>query len=77
VRNNPYKGGYITKTWARPSEGIHVLQLEIKKKMYMHEGIDSEDRAFELASGFAETRALLRRAFTMFREESHALLSLS
>jgi N-formylglutamate amidohydrolase len=75
VRNDPYKGGYITKRYHNPSERIHVLQLEIQKAMYMHEGLDDEeDHAFEpkpslptvtqiLHDAFAQTLAETRRVF--------------
>ena len=35
--NTPFKGGYITRTYGRPSEGIHALQLEMSQDIYMNE----------------------------------------
>lgn len=37
-KNNPYKGGFITIKYNKPSENIHVIQLEVNKKNYLDEG---------------------------------------
>lgn len=37
ARNKPYAGGYITQHYARAAEGLHSLQLEINRDLYMHE----------------------------------------
>jgi len=37
VRNAPFAGGYITQTYGRPSRGIHALQIEIDRSLYMDE----------------------------------------
>lgn len=39
--NDPFKGGYITRTYGAPSNGRHALQLEMTKINYMD---DSETR---------------------------------
>jgi N-formylglutamate amidohydrolase len=36
-RNNPYSGGFVTRHYGRPSEGVHALQIEISRKLYMDE----------------------------------------
>ncbi len=36
-RNDPYAGGYITRHYGRPREGIHALQIEINRTLYMDE----------------------------------------
>jgi N-formylglutamate amidohydrolase len=36
-RNDPYSGGYITRTYGRPREGVHALQIEIARNLYMDE----------------------------------------
>jgi len=38
VRNLPYAGGFITEHYGRPADGIHVLQVEINRGLYMDEG---------------------------------------
>ena len=35
--NKPYAGGYITENYGKPSEGIHVLQIEVDRSLYMNE----------------------------------------
>lgn len=37
TRNKPYAGGYTTHHWGRPSQGIHALQIEINRELYMNE----------------------------------------
>jgi N-formylglutamate amidohydrolase len=37
VRNAPYAGGYTTETYGRPSAGIHALQIEINRALYLDE----------------------------------------
>jgi len=36
-RNDPYAGGYITAHYGRPGNGVHVLQVEIARSLYMDE----------------------------------------
>ncbi|CAO3414463.1 N-formylglutamate amidohydrolase [Azospirillum doebereinerae] len=36
-RNNPYAGGYTTRHYGRPRQGIHALQIEIARNLYMDE----------------------------------------
>ena len=37
VRNNPYAGGYSTEHYGRPTLGLHALQIEINRALYMDE----------------------------------------
>jgi len=37
VRNAPYAGGYTTHSYARRQEGIHALQIEINRALYLDE----------------------------------------
>lgn len=36
--NARFKGGYITRHYGRPVDGVHALQLEIAQRTYMDEG---------------------------------------
>ncbi|MFN7165464.1 MAG: N-formylglutamate amidohydrolase [Pannonibacter sp.] len=36
-RNKPYAGGFITEHYGRPAKGLHALQLEINRGLYMDE----------------------------------------
>lgn len=37
TRNKPYAGGFTTRHYGRPKNGIHVLQVEINRALYMDE----------------------------------------
>ncbi len=37
VVNGRFKGGYITRQYGRPAQGVHLLQLEIAEDCYMDE----------------------------------------
>ncbi len=36
-RNSPYAGGYTTRHYGRPRQGVHALQIEISRDLYMDE----------------------------------------
>ncbi|MCQ1850520.1 N-formylglutamate amidohydrolase [Neorhizobium galegae] len=37
VRNKPYAGGFITEHYGRPMRGLHALQIEINRALYVDE----------------------------------------
>lgn len=37
VRNRPYAGGYTTEHYGQPQRGVHVLQVEINRGLYLSE----------------------------------------
>jgi N-formylglutamate amidohydrolase len=37
LRNNPYAGGYNTEHYGAPARGVHALQIEINRALYMDE----------------------------------------
>jgi N-formylglutamate amidohydrolase len=37
VRNKPYAGGFITEHYGRPSRGLHALQIEVNRSLYVDE----------------------------------------
>jgi N-formylglutamate amidohydrolase len=37
ARNKPYAGGYTTKHYGKPRTGVHALQIEINRSLYMDE----------------------------------------
>ena len=53
-RNNPYSGGYVAQAYGRPGQGVHVLQLEINRALYMTE------TTLEPAKGFAAIQDVLK-----------------
>ncbi|MDX1709797.1 MAG: N-formylglutamate amidohydrolase [Rhodovibrionaceae bacterium] len=37
TRNTPYSGGFVTRHYGRPAEGVHALQIELNRALYMDE----------------------------------------
>lgn len=37
TRNNPYSGGFTTQNYGRPRRGVHALQIEVNRALYMDE----------------------------------------
>jgi len=37
AHNKPYAGGFITEHYGRPARGIHAIQIEINRSLYMDE----------------------------------------
>lgn len=35
--DDPYRGGYTTGLWGRPEEGIHAVQIELSRALYLDE----------------------------------------
>jgi N-formylglutamate amidohydrolase len=48
VRNNPYAGGHTTQLYGMPARGIHAVQIEINRALYM------DERKIERRAGFEE-----------------------
>lgn len=53
--NKPYAGGFITEHYGRPARGIHALQIEVNRGLYMNE------RTLEKTAGFDVLAADMRR----------------
>ncbi|HLN23544.1 MAG TPA: N-formylglutamate amidohydrolase [Patescibacteria group bacterium] len=37
IRNTPYAGGFTTRHYGHPEHGVHTLQIEINRRLYMNE----------------------------------------
>ena len=37
ARNAPYSGGFVTRHYGRPEAGVHSLQIEVNRCLYMDE----------------------------------------
>lgn len=46
VRNKPYAGGFITEHYGRPSRGLHALQVEVSRALYVDEATLEKTRGF-------------------------------
>jgi N-formylglutamate amidohydrolase len=55
ARNRPYAGGFIARTYGRPPHGIHAVQVEISRHLYMNEV------TLEKNEGFNAIRQLVER----------------
>lgn len=56
VRNHPYAGGFVTRHYGAPQRGVHVVQLEVRRALYMDEA------RFEPTAAFTTVTARLERA---------------
>jgi N-formylglutamate deformylase len=52
--NDPYKGGYITAHHGRPSDGVHAIQIELRRDLYM-----DEERFVTVEPGVSQLRAVI------------------
>ena len=53
ARNHPYPGGHSTERHGRPHTGVHALQIEFDRTLYLDASLDQP------GSGFAACRQLL------------------
>ena len=56
TRNRPYAGGFITEHYGAPGTGVHALQIEINRALYMNE------TTLEPHAGFAELEGVVTAA---------------
>jgi N-formylglutamate amidohydrolase len=45
--NRPYAGGYITEHHGQPARGVHAVQLEINRGLYLHEPTLTESASYD------------------------------
>jgi N-formylglutamate amidohydrolase len=50
-RNKPYAGGFITEHYGNPAAGLHAIQLEINRALYM------DEKRYQRSSNFARLAA--------------------
>jgi len=50
-RNKPYAGGFITEHYGNPAAGLHAIQLELNRALYM------DERRFERSPSFVRLAA--------------------
>ena len=74
VIDGRFKGGWITRAYGRPGEGVEALQLELACRAYMHEPArpapDNWPTPIDERRA-APTRATIRRAFEAMLEWVH------
>ncbi len=55
ARNRPYAGGFCTRAYGRPLHGVHAVQIEVSRHLYMNEATLAKH------DGFAAMRQLAER----------------
>jgi N-formylglutamate amidohydrolase len=60
ARNRPYAGGFCTRTYGRPQHGIHALQIEVSRHLYMNEA------TLDRNEGFGATQQTIERLIMAF-----------
>lgn len=45
--NKPYAGGFITEHYGRPAHGLHALQIEVNRGLYMNEHTYQKTAGFD------------------------------
>lgn len=55
ARNTPFAGGHTTQTYGRPGLGLHALQIEINRSLYV------DERTLERTNGYTRVRADMSR----------------
>ena len=53
-RNKPYAGGFITEHYGNPAAGLHAIQLEINRALYM------DERRYEPIASFRRVARISR-----------------
>jgi N-formylglutamate amidohydrolase len=51
THNKPYAGGFITEHYGRPARGVHALQIEINRALYMNEKTLARTGGFDALAG--------------------------
>lgn len=54
ARNRPYAGGHTTRAYGRPQYGVHALQIEFSRHLYMHELTLAKHQGFPILQRIAE-----------------------
>ncbi|WP_029004133.1 N-formylglutamate amidohydrolase [Azorhizobium doebereinerae] len=66
VRNKPYAGGYITEHYGNPAAGLHAVQVEINRGLYMDEASYARGPDFQRVR--ADLAAVAARLFELADE---------
>ncbi|BCA58988.1 N-formylglutamate amidohydrolase [Sphingomonas sp. HMP6] len=69
--NTPYAGGHILESHARPTSGVHAVQIEFDRSLYLDPAGDGP------GDGLAATAAVLRRIIDTLAEAAAGPLSVA
>lgn len=67
--NTPYAGGHIITRHGAPARGVHALQLEVDRRLYLDAALEAP------GAGFQATAAMLRAMIAALADEALAMLA--
>jgi len=65
--NTPYAGGHVLDRHAHPGAGVHAIQIEFDRSLYLDPALDQP------GDGLAATARLLRQMIDSIADEALAL----
>jgi N-formylglutamate amidohydrolase len=71
TRNNPYAGGFTTQHYGEPPNGIHTIQIEINRSIYMDETTLQRRTGFNRLK--ADLNTMIGHVAALTVDESHLL----
>lgn len=69
ARNRPYAGGFATRTYGRPQHGVHALQVEVSRHLYMNEATMAK------SGNFGAMQQVIERLIMALIRLDHSLLA--
>lgn len=67
VRNDPYAGGFTTHDYGKPEQGVHALQIEINRQIYM------DEMSYDKRPGFDDMVELMDSLVDRMNEEAKTI----
>lgn len=52
VHDQPYRGGFSTEHYGRPADGVHAIQVELARRLYMDESTLAKSEGFSSCRKF-------------------------
>jgi len=72
--NDPYKGAAITRRYGRPAQGVHTLQIEINRELYLDEHRTSRNDGFQtLKDSLTDLFGVLARNAPVLKPDSNQI----
>lgn len=72
AENSPYAGGHLIERHGDPRDGVHALQIEVDRSLYLKPGLVDPDR-----DAVARLRAMIARACLALADEAGGPLSIA
>lgn len=69
-RNTPYAGGFITRHYGRPQDGVHAVQIELARRLYMDEA------SLTPSAGFPRLQQAITRLIALLAAEAPGLMAI-